>query len=59
MILKTIKNGKKTVAFIGKNTYGVFYAFGSPSQIGGYIAFNVPDIETAEKRIKETTNVNF
>jgi len=31
---------KKIHSFIGVNSYGYFYAFGSPSQIGGYIAFN-------------------
>ena len=41
------------MAFIGTNSGQVFYAFGKPTQQGGYIAFNVNDIETAEQRINE------
>jgi hypothetical protein len=48
------KTGKrKIVAFIGENTDGVYYAFGCPSQKGGYIAFNVESIDVAFDRIAE------
>ena len=55
MILQLIRKpkSKKIIAFIGKNKDGLFYAFGKPSQAGGYIAFNVKTIQEAYKKINE------
>ena len=44
---------KKIVAFIGQNSDGYFYAFGKPSQQGGYIAFNTQTVAEAENKIVE------
>jgi len=44
----------KTFAFIGRNSGGVFYAFGKPTQKGGYIAFNVKTEKEAENKILNT-----
>jgi len=44
---------RKILAFIGQNSCGYFYAFGSPSQSGGYIAFNTKGYEEAESKIYE------
>lgn len=44
--------GKRNIAaFIGQNSHGFYYAFGAPSQTGGYIAFNVADYKTAYEKI--------
>jgi hypothetical protein len=44
-------SNNKTFAFIGRNSGGYFFAFGTPTQKGGYIAFNVKTKEEAENRI--------
>ena len=53
MIIEKIKQGRKTVAFIGSYSEGYYFAFGSPTQPGGYIAFNAPTIEMCRQKIQQ------
>jgi hypothetical protein len=54
MIIEKIYRNRKVVAFIGNEiSTGIYYAFGTPSQPGGYIAFSCKDIETARAKINE------
>lgn len=54
MIIQKIKHNRKTVAFIGQRSDGqIYFAFGTPSQQGGYIAFDAKDINTAQQKISE------
>ena len=57
MTIKKIKENRRTVAFIGQRADGkIYFAFGSPSQQGGYIAFDANDINTAQQKISEYLN---
>lgn len=52
MIIQKIKHNRRTVAFIGQRPDGqIYFAFGNPSQQGGYIAFDAKDINTAQQKI--------
>lgn len=54
MIIQKIKENRRTVAFIGQRQDGqIYFAFGTPSQQGGYIAFDAKDINTAQQKISE------
>lgn len=54
MIIQKIKENRRTVAFIGQRSGGqIYFAFGSPSQQGGYIAFDAKDVNTAQQKISE------
>lgn len=54
MIIQKIKHNRKTVAFIGQRADGqIYFAFGTPSQHGGYIAFDAKDVNTAQQKISE------
>lgn len=51
--MEVIKDGRRIVGFVEEQKDGSWtYAFGKPSQ-REYIAFNVPDKNTAIKRILE------
>ncbi len=50
-----IKNGKRILGFVGKNSEGFYYAFGKPSQ-DSYIAFRCNSIEQGIARIEMHTN---
>jgi hypothetical protein len=52
MIIQKIKHNRKTVAFIGQRMDGqIYFAFGTPSQQGGYIAYDAKDVDTARQKI--------
>lgn len=52
MIIQKIKHNRKTVAFIGQKADGqIYFAFGTPSQQGGYIAYDAKDVNTAQQKI--------
>lgn len=54
MIIQKIKQNRKTVAFIGQRADGqIYFAFGSPTQHGGYIAFDAKDVNTAQQKISK------
>ena len=54
MIIQKIKHNRQTVAFIGQRTDGkIYFAFGTPSQRGGYIAYDAKDLNTAQQKISE------
>jgi len=54
MIIQKIKKNRKTVAFIGQRMNGqIYFAFGTPSQRGGYISFDAKDLNTAQQKISE------
>lgn len=54
MIIQKIKENGRTVAFIGQRAGGqIYFAFGTPSQQGGYIAFDTKNVETAQQKISE------
>lgn len=40
MKTELVKSGRKTKGFVWHDGNGWSYAFGSPGQLGGYIAFN-------------------
>lgn len=54
MIIQKIKENRRTLAFIGQRSGGqIYFAFGTPSQQGGYIAFDAKNVETAQQKISE------
>lgn len=49
--LVKIKN--KIIGFVGENSDGYYFAFDTPSQIGGYIAFRCESLQQGIDKIHE------
>lgn len=52
------KENRKIRAFISTQNGQYFYAFGSPSQAGGYIAFMCSSLEVAKEKLENLLKWN-
>lgn len=53
---KIVKKGRKVVGFAYDDSSGQsWYAFGKPSQVGGYISFACGSISEGVEKVKEAT----